>query len=217
MPWASRRSTAVGASFGAGHVEEDEIGVDLGGIDLDPGQPGQSLGQAPGVGVILGKPRDVCVGVDAARRDDARLAHGPAHLLLAPPGLGDEVARAGQGRTDGSAKPLREVDPRRVEWLGERARGDAARHDGVHEAGAVHVRREAVAPPRFDRALDPLERPDAAAAGLLVCSTQSSRSAGNSGRWRPHALVHRRGVELPARAVDGRTLTPASAAGPPVS
>ena len=140
--------------------------------------------------------------VDAARRDDARLAHGAAHLLLAPPGLGDEVARAGQGRADGRAQPLREVDPRRVEGLGERAGGDAARHDGVHEAGAVHVRREAVAPSRFDHALDPLERPDAAAAEIARLLDPEQPAPRGVPAGRTHALVHGRGVELPARAVE---------------
>ena len=85
---------------------------------------------------------------------------------------------------------------------GERARGDAARHDGVHEAGAVHVRREAVAPPRFDDALDPLERPDAAAAEIARLLDPEQPAPRGIAAGRTHALVHGGGIELPARAVE---------------
>ncbi len=41
--------------------------------------------------MVFGQPRDVMPErIDAARGDDARLAHGAAHLLLATPRLGDE-------------------------------------------------------------------------------------------------------------------------------
>src|SRR5262245_66207346 len=95
--------------------------------------------------------------IDAARCDDPRLTHGSAHLLLAPPRLGDEVARPGQCRADRSAEAFREIDPRRVERLGVGSRGHAARDDGVHETGTVHVSDEVVTPSHTHDTLDSLE------------------------------------------------------------
>jgi hypothetical protein len=42
----------------AHHVEEADIGLDVGGIELDSGQPGQPFGE-PRQGVVLGQAEDV--------------------------------------------------------------------------------------------------------------------------------------------------------------
>src|SRR4029453_594848 len=67
----------------AGQLEEDDVGLDRRRIEADAGQAGQTLGEPPSVGVILGETLHVMAkGVHAAGRDDAGLAHRAAHLLL---------------------------------------------------------------------------------------------------------------------------------------
>src|SRR6267378_2394207 len=117
-----------------GRLEEHDVGLDARGIQANAGQPREPLGQPPRVGVIVGQTLDVMPErVDAARGDDAGLAHGAAHLLLAAPRLVDERARAGHGRADRRAEALGEIDPRRVERLRVVAGGHTAGDNRVHE------------------------------------------------------------------------------------
>src|SRR5262245_20268497 len=96
----------------AGQLEEDDVGVDRRRIEAQTGQAGQPLGEPPSVGVILGQALHVVAQrVHAAGRDDAGLPHRTAHLLLAPPRLVDELARARERRADWRPEPLGEVDP----------------------------------------------------------------------------------------------------------
>src|SRR5207302_982789 len=82
-----------------------DVGLDARGIEANAGQPREPVGQPPRVDVIVGQTLDVMPErVDAAGGDDAGLAHGTAHLLLAAPRLVDECARAGHGRADGRAE-----------------------------------------------------------------------------------------------------------------
>ena len=74
--------------------------------------PGDDPGEAAGVLVIRRQAVDVPVqGVEAGRRQDARLAHGAAEALLPAPGLLDEVARPRQHRAHRTPQPLAEIDP----------------------------------------------------------------------------------------------------------
>src|SRR5438445_2369252 len=125
-----------------GRLEEHDVGLDARGIEANAGQPHEPVRQPPRVGVIVGQTLDVMPErVDAAGGDDAGLAHGAAHLLLAAPRLVDERARAGHGRADGRAEALGEIDPRRVERRRVVAGGHTAGHDGVHEPCPVEMRR----------------------------------------------------------------------------
>src|SRR4029453_11739697 len=129
----------------AGQLEEHDVGLDRRRVEAHARQAGQTLGEPPRVGVVLGQALDVVAErVHAAGRDDAGLAHGAAHLLLAPPRLVDELLRAGERSADRSAEALGEVDPHRIERRRVVARRDPASDDGVHEARAVHVGGQAV-------------------------------------------------------------------------
>src|SRR3989441_10911402 len=145
----------------ARHLKEHDVGLDRRGIELHTGQAGQPLGEASGVGMVLGQALDVMPErVHAGGGDDARLAHGSAPLLLASPRLVDERARARQGGADRSAEAFREVDPRRVKEGCVVPRRDAARDDRVHEARAVHVGGEAMTTRHRRHRLEASQRPD---------------------------------------------------------
>src|SRR5262245_34317362 len=187
----------------AGQLEEDDVGLDRRRIEADAGPAGQALGEPPSVGVILGQALHVVAKrVHAAGRDDAGLAHGAAHLLLAAPRLVDELARAGERRADRSAEPFGEVDPDRVEGRRVVTRRNPAAHDGVHEARAVHVGGQVVAASHRGHRLDAGHRPDRAAAviaGLLHPEKPRARCVP---RARADGRLHRGRVELTARPVD---------------
>ena len=86
--------------------------------------------------VVLGQPLDVVFqGIDAARRDNARLPHRAAERLLVPPCLLDKGARPGERRADRRAQPLREVDPDGVEGCGD------TRWQTTPEATTAFIRR----------------------------------------------------------------------------
>src|SRR5258705_62453 len=107
---AAREQTLHGRRRGqlARQLEEHDVGLDRRRIEAHAGQAGQALGEPPGVGVILGQALHVVAErVHAASPDDAGLAHGAAHLLLASPRLVDELAGAGERRADRTAEPLR--------------------------------------------------------------------------------------------------------------
>ena len=96
-----------------------------------------------GVGVVLGQAADVVLqSVDAGRGDDPRLAHRAAELVLEAQGFGDEAPAARQHPAHGGAEALAQIDPSRVIAVREGRRRLARRHHGVHQAGAVHVRRQ---------------------------------------------------------------------------
>src|SRR5262249_22078846 len=68
----------------ARQVEEHDVRLDLRRVELDPGQLDQSFRETARVRVVLRHALDVMAKrVDAAGRDDPRLTHGAAHLLLA--------------------------------------------------------------------------------------------------------------------------------------
>src|SRR6267142_1233471 len=74
-----------------GQLEEHDVGLDRREVELHSGQARQALGQAPGIAVVVGQAFDVVAECPhAAGGDDARLAHGAPHLLLASPRLLDE-------------------------------------------------------------------------------------------------------------------------------
>ena len=77
---------------GVRHLEDDDVRLDRRRVELDARQLRQPVGEPRGVGVVLGQPLDVVVErVQAARRDDARLAHRAADHLLVAPGLVDQL------------------------------------------------------------------------------------------------------------------------------
>src|SRR4029453_2270531 len=199
----------------AGQLEEDDVRLDRRRIEAHTGQAGQTLGGPPSVGGTLGQALHVMAErVHAAGRDDAGLAHGAAHLLLAPPRLVDELARAGERRADRRAKPLGEVDPHRIEWRGVVARRDPAGNDRVHQARAVHVGGQAVTARHRGHRLDAGHRPDRAAA--VVARLLHPEQPGPRGmpRTRADGRLPRRHVELAARAVDRAHVDAGEGGGP---
>src|SRR5262245_32447801 len=199
----------------AGQLEEDDVGLDRRRIEADAGQAGQALGEPPSVGVILGQALHVMAKrVHATGSDDAGLAHRAAHLLLAPPRLVDELARAGERGADRRAEPLGEVDPHRIEGRGVVARRDPAGDDRVHQARAVHVGGQAMTARHRGHRLDAGHRPDRAAtvvAGLLHPEQPGPRGVPGT---RADRRLHRAHVELAARAVDRAHVDAGEGGGP---
>src|SRR5262245_55620516 len=199
----------------AGQLEEDDVGLDRRRIEADTGQARQALGEPPSVGVILGQALHVMAKrVHAAGCDDAGLAHGAAHLLLAAPRLVDELARAGERRADRRPKPIGEVDPHRIERRGVITRRDPAGHDRVHEARAVHVSGQAITARHRGHRLDAGHRPDGAA--TVVARLLYPEQPGPRGmpRTRADGRLHRRHVELAARAIDRAHVDAGEGGGP---
>src|SRR5438552_2537546 len=198
-----------------GRLEEHDVGLDARGIEASAGQPREPVGQPPRVDVIVGQTLDVMPErVDAAGGDDAGLAHGTAHLLLAAPRLVDERARAGHGRADGRAEALGEIDPRRVERRRVVAGGHTAGDDGVHEPRPVEMRRKPV-PARHRRHLvDARERPYRAAAEIARLLHPHEPAPRKVAIRRPHRGLHRRRVVLAARPVDRAHVDAGQRAGP---
>src|SRR6267378_827739 len=198
-----------------GRLEEHDVRLDARGIQANAGQPREPLGQPPRVGVIVGQTLDVMPErVDAARGDDAGLAHGAAHLLLAAPRLVDERARAGHGRADRRAEALGEIDPRRVERRREVAGGHAAGDDGVHEPRPVEMRRQPVPARRRRDLVDARERPHRAAAEIARLLHPQEPAPREVAIRRPHRGLHRRRVVLAARPVDRAHVDAGQRAGP---
>src|SRR4029453_11598046 len=193
----------------AGQLEEDDVGLDRRRIEAYAGQAGQALGEPPGVGVILGQALHVWAErVPAAGRDDAGLAHGAAHLLLASPRLVDELVRAGERRAHRSAESLGEVDPHRIEGRRIVARRDPAGDDRVHEARAVHVGGQTVTARHRGHRLDAGHRPDRAAAVIARLLHPEQPGPGRMPRARTDGRLHRGGVELTARPLDRAHVDP---------
>ena len=112
----------------------------------DPVEVGQALGQAAGIGVIVGEALDhpvrtVAQGNQPGRGQDAHLAKAAADQLAGPAGAPDEVALADEDRADRAGQPLRQAERDGVGRSGQVAGRDALGHHRVEEAGAVDVQR----------------------------------------------------------------------------
>src|SRR2546421_5427396 len=198
-----------------GRLEEHDVGLDARGIQAHAGQPREPVGQPTRVGVIVGQTLDVMPErVDAAGGDDAGLAHGAAHLLLAAPRLVDECARAGHGRADGRAEALGEIDPRRVERRRVVTGGHTAGDDGVHEPRPVEMRRKPVPARHRPHLVDARERPHRAAARIARLLHPHEPAPRKVAIRRPHRGLHRRRVVLAARPVDRAHVDAGQRAGP---
>src|SRR5690606_31048226 len=94
------------------HPEKDHVGLNVGRVDLDAVDLGQSVCQAPGPAMIFGQTVDMVIqGVKACGGDDPSLAHRPSQSLLVPAGPGDRLRAACQ-------KPPRQG--RRAPWSSKR-------------------------------------------------------------------------------------------------
>src|SRR5580704_9931040 len=97
---------------GAVQLEDHDIGFDGRWVKHDTWQFAQTFSETPRISMVLGKPADVVTQrINAARGDDPRLTHRPAHLLLEAPSLCDEFTRTGERCSDRGAEPFAEVDP----------------------------------------------------------------------------------------------------------
>ena len=115
----------------------------------DPVEVREPLREAAGVGVVVGEARDgpvraVGQGHEAGRGEDADLAHAAAEQLARAPGAPDEVPAPHDDRADRAGEALGQAERHAVRRAGEVLRVGAERDDGVPEAGAVHVERDAV-------------------------------------------------------------------------
>ena len=114
---ASRRrpSASSRSSPSLPDVHLHEVRLHLLEIDRQP-RAVPRLGQPPRPRVVVGQAVDVVVeGVDACRRDDARLPHGAAEQVLLTPGPLHQRARSGQHGPERAAEALREADRDGVE------------------------------------------------------------------------------------------------------
>jgi hypothetical protein len=118
------------------------------------------------------------------------------------PGLGDELARAGQRGAHRGAEPLGEVDPRGVEGRRPLAGRDAAGDDRVQQTRAVEMGGQAMAARHVGHRAHARQRPDRAAAQVAGLLDPHQATPGEVAEVGPDARLHRRRVELPARAVE---------------
>lgn len=153
---------------GGRDIEEDHVGLDVVGIEFEPGDVGEALGETLGVGVIVGEPFAVVIeGVEGGGGEDAALAHRATEHFAEASDAGDGPSIARNGGPGGAAQALGEAGGDGVEVLcvvaGLEARGDA----GVPEAGAVEVEFEIVLSRGAGDAFDLLDGPDGAAAAVV--------------------------------------------------
>ena len=155
-----RSQCAAKASSRSGsQLREDHVGLNGIVIDVDAVDAGETVGKAPGVGVIGFEPLHVVVeGVYPRRRDEPDLAHPAADDLAPPTCLSDELPRAGEEGAGRGAKSLGQADRHAVELRGEFGGLDTERHCGVACARAVQVQGEAVAVAQVARGAHVLER-----------------------------------------------------------
>ena len=138
-----------------------------------------------------------------ARRDNARLTHRAAELVLEAPGSFDEVASAREHATHRGAEPLAEIDPDRIERSGILGGRGAARYDGVEQTGAVHVGREIVLPRHRRHLRHTRERPHRPAAEVGgVLDRQQARARMVPAGWTNGGVHLLTGEDAP-NAVDG--------------
>ena len=118
----------LGRAAGRVHEEEDHVARRPLRLDLkpEPADVGKPAGEAPRVGVVVGKPGDMMVeGMDARRREQSRLAHAAAELLAESPGALNEVLRSDERTAHRGAEPLREADREGVDMPRELRCGHA--------------------------------------------------------------------------------------------
>ena len=191
-----------------GHPEDHDVGLHRGGVELDAGQLGQPLCQAPGARVVVGEALDVVFErMQPGRGDDPGLAHrAPEHLLPAPR-LVDEVRGAGEDGADGGSEPLGEVEPRAVERPSPRGRVDPAGDRGVEQPGAVEMGAQRTRTGDLEHPLHLLERPDAPAAQvrrLLDAHQPRARPVASAGAGHAHRVDQSLAREHPALALGDR-------------
>ena len=106
-------------------VHEHDVG--LRGLHADARQAGQTVGQCPGVGMVVGQPVDVVVqGVARRRSQHPHLAQPTAQHLADAPGTVDQRHIAHQGRAHRRPQPLAEAHRHAVVTAGNGA-GQLAR------------------------------------------------------------------------------------------
>ncbi len=131
------------------YTEDDVVGRHPRRVQVDDAvESGQPLGQAAGVGVVVGQPLDHAVGAVAQgdqsrRRQHADLAHAAAHDLARSAGPADEVGVADDDRSDRAGEALGQADAGTVDVGQQGGGGCAQRHYRVPQARAVHVQRHA--------------------------------------------------------------------------
>lgn len=82
-------------------LENDDVGLHLGRIELDPFERGDRFSQAPGPDMVFSEP--LChdgQGQEAGRGQDAGLAHPPAQGFPDPAAVFDELLRSDEHRAD---------------------------------------------------------------------------------------------------------------------
>src|SRR5262245_27579898 len=166
-------------------IEEDDVGFDLRVHNADAGKTPDHVRQPPGIGMVLRQSFDVVVeGIKSRRRQDARLAHSPAHAVLPGPGVLDEGARARQNAPNRAAKAFRQIEPDAIAWSRHLLGADAACHCSVEDTGAVHMYAEATCTGGLGHGLKLPQRPDGAAStvdGLLEREQPRARAVTAAG------------------------------------
>src|SRR4029079_10094170 len=136
-------------------VDVDHVRLDRRRVDLEPVDRCQAIGESMRRPMIVqGPAEETLEGDDASRRDDACLAHAPAHESPPEARLFDERARPDEERPERAGEPLREVHHRAVDAIQELAYVEALGGRGIEDAGSVEVDRQTMlARHRLDRAL----------------------------------------------------------------
>ena len=148
-------------------VELDEVRLHL--LEADGhGRLDEAFGEAARIRVVVREALDVVVeGIESRRGHDSCLTHGATEEMLEAPRLRHPLPRAGDEGPERAAEALREAERHGVGLAPVRRRRCPARHDRVHEPGAVEVDDEPVpARLRGDRR-DLLERPHAPARAVV--------------------------------------------------
>jgi FHS family L-fucose permease-like MFS transporter len=122
--------------WGVGHRQQQDVGLRIGDGEAHALEP---VGQGPGLGVVLGQPRQVFQRGQAGGGHDPPLAHSAAKHLADPPGFLDQLAAGAQHRTHGRAQALAETDVDGVDPPGQLRQGRAQGGRGMPEPGPVQM------------------------------------------------------------------------------
>ena len=189
-----------GEAEGAG-VEVDDVGLDEVEVEEAGADAVDALGEAAGVGVVVGEAVDHRFeGDDAGGGHVADLTDAAADALAHDAGAGDEVGGGAEEGAVGGAEALAEVDHDGVAVLGEGACGDGEGDGCVEDAGAVEVDGDVVRASDLAEAVHVVEV-EAGAAGDVVGVLGDEEG----GSW----------VEAVGGADDGEELVEVDAAGLP--
>ncbi len=121
-------------------MEDHDIGLHRGEVELDTPQPGKTFRQQPRVGMVLGKPVEIMVErLEPGGGEDARLSHRATKHPAGAMGPRDVVGAARKNTADRAAQPLRQRDRDQIKGCGEFGEAMPGSDRRIEQPRAVEV------------------------------------------------------------------------------